>query len=191
MRGGDIRRPTLSLWDCGHLRTAHTCRGLRQCAVPSVASHVPPTSLPTTLRRHVDMRSPRRVSRCITARDGPGCAFGCLCMCCAQFIVRKRALDGNLDNYLCCQGYLPSKSGPSIVRLSLDGRESPRALLVLVRRRWIVSHFTTEPIIFTDGGHFAQRYKLVFRPPLVPRGTPNWCRSLPCTLDLILDPGRT
>lgn len=35
--------------------------------------------------------------------------FGCVCLCCAQFVVRKRALDGNLDNYLCCQGYYPSE----------------------------------------------------------------------------------
>ncbi|CAM9663174.1 unnamed protein product, partial [Choristocarpus tenellus] len=36
-----------------------------------------------------------------------GCCFGCFCTCCAQFYVRKRALDGNLDNYICCQGYFP------------------------------------------------------------------------------------
>ncbi|CAN0095988.1 unnamed protein product [Ectocarpus sp. 6 AP-2014] len=40
-------------------------------------------------------------------KNCPWCTFGCLCMCCAQFIVRKRALDGNLANYVCCQGYFP------------------------------------------------------------------------------------
>ncbi|CAM9130786.1 unnamed protein product [Ectocarpus sp. 13 AM-2016] len=40
-------------------------------------------------------------------KNCPWCCFGCLCTCCAQFIVRKRALDGNLENYLCCQGYYP------------------------------------------------------------------------------------
>ncbi|CAM9273604.1 unnamed protein product, partial [Ectocarpus sp. 4 AP-2014] len=40
-------------------------------------------------------------------KNCPWCCFGCLCTCCAQFIVRKRALDGNLENYLCCQGYFP------------------------------------------------------------------------------------
>eukprot|EP00752_Nemacystus_decipiens_P013045 g11540.t1 len=37
----------------------------------------------------------------------PWCMFGFFCAGCAQYIVRKRALDGNLDNYLCCQGYFP------------------------------------------------------------------------------------
>ncbi|CAM9570684.1 unnamed protein product [Pylaiella littoralis] len=40
----------------------------------------------------------------------PWFTFGCVCMCCAQYIVRKRALDGNLANYVCCQGYMPSES---------------------------------------------------------------------------------
>ncbi|CAM9963448.1 unnamed protein product [Ectocarpus fasciculatus] len=40
-------------------------------------------------------------------KNCPWFCFGCLCTCCAQFIVRKRALDGNLENYLCCQGYYP------------------------------------------------------------------------------------
>ncbi|KAG5182429.1 hypothetical protein JKP88DRAFT_186308 [Tribonema minus] len=35
------------------------------------------------------------------------CCYGSLCSCCAQYTVRKRALDGNLDNYICCQGYFP------------------------------------------------------------------------------------
>lgn len=39
-----------------------------------------------------------------------GCLFGCCCSPCAQFIVRKRALEGNLENYICCQGYFPGES---------------------------------------------------------------------------------
>ncbi|CAM9642667.1 unnamed protein product, partial [Ectocarpus fasciculatus] len=35
------------------------------------------------------------------------CAYGSLCLGCAQFAVRKRALGGSLDDYVCCQGYFP------------------------------------------------------------------------------------
>ncbi|CAM9627836.1 unnamed protein product [Scytosiphon promiscuus] len=38
-------------------------------------------------------------------KNCPWCVFGYVCACCAQFIVRQRALDGNLDNYRCCQGH--------------------------------------------------------------------------------------
>ncbi|CAM9236722.1 unnamed protein product [Ectocarpus sp. 12 AP-2014] len=36
------------------------------------------------------------------------CAYGSLCLGCAQFAVRKRALGGRLDDYVCCQGYFPT-----------------------------------------------------------------------------------
>lgn len=45
-------------------------------------------------------------------------------MCCAQFIVRKRALDGNLANYVCCQGYFPSETWRSRVPDKEDLRPS-------------------------------------------------------------------
>mmetsp|Transcript_19666 Transcript_19666/g.29120 ORF Transcript_19666/g.29120 Transcript_19666/m.29120 type:complete len:201 (+) Transcript_19666:114-716(+) len=34
--------------------------------------------------------------------------LGYFCSPCSQCYVRKRALDGNLDNYICCQGYFPA-----------------------------------------------------------------------------------
>ncbi|CAM9952715.1 unnamed protein product, partial [Discosporangium mesarthrocarpum] len=40
-------------------------------------------------------------------KNCPWFCFGCFCTCCAQMYVRKRALDNNLDNYICCQGYFP------------------------------------------------------------------------------------
>ncbi|CAN0095790.1 unnamed protein product [Ectocarpus sp. 6 AP-2014] len=36
------------------------------------------------------------------------CAYGSLCLGCAQFAVRQRALGGRLDDYVCCQGYFPT-----------------------------------------------------------------------------------
>ncbi|CAM9379305.1 unnamed protein product, partial [Hapterophycus canaliculatus] len=52
------------------------------------------------------------------------CVFGCLCTCCAQFIVRKRALDGNLENYECCQGYFPSKTTLCCIKAGDCGEKS-------------------------------------------------------------------
>lgn len=35
------------------------------------------------------------------------CLYGGICCPCAQFQVRKRALEGHMENYVCCQGYFP------------------------------------------------------------------------------------
>mmetsp|Transcript_35249 Transcript_35249/g.44917 ORF Transcript_35249/g.44917 Transcript_35249/m.44917 type:complete len:204 (+) Transcript_35249:85-696(+) len=33
------------------------------------------------------------------------CLGGCFCTWCFQYYIRQKALDGNLQNYKCCQGY--------------------------------------------------------------------------------------
>ncbi|CAH0480631.1 unnamed protein product [Peronospora belbahrii] len=37
----------------------------------------------------------------------PMCCLGsCLCPCCAQIIIRRKALNYDMSNYTCCQGYM-------------------------------------------------------------------------------------
>lgn len=38
-------------------------------------------------------------------KDPGFCAISFLCPCCINCYLRKKALDGNMDNYACCQGY--------------------------------------------------------------------------------------
>ncbi|CAM9335052.1 unnamed protein product [Phaeothamnion confervicola] len=35
------------------------------------------------------------------------CLMGGLCCPCTQMVIRNRALDSNMNNYICCQGYFP------------------------------------------------------------------------------------
>eukprot|EP00039_Didymoeca_costata_P018534 m.333875 g.333875 ORF g.333875 m.333875 type:complete len:214 (+) comp17236_c0_seq1:93-734(+) len=35
-----------------------------------------------------------------------GCCFACFCPCCSAYTLRKRALQGDMTKYKCCQGYI-------------------------------------------------------------------------------------
>ncbi|RLN46398.1 hypothetical protein BBJ28_00014763 [Nothophytophthora sp. Chile5] len=37
---------------------------------------------------------------------GAGCLGSCLCPCCAQIVIRRKALHYDMSNYTCCQGYM-------------------------------------------------------------------------------------
>jgi hypothetical protein len=63
-----------------------------------------------------------------------GCLGSCLCPCCAQIVIRRKALNYDMSNYTCCQGYMDG-----IVPCARSGRcgesSCPNGCLCLEVRR--------------------------------------------------------
>ncbi|GAB9465810.1 hypothetical protein Gpo141_00003202 [Globisporangium polare] len=58
-----------------------------------------------------DVRKDRENMFAIGMMDAPGadplcCISSCLCPCCAQIYIRRKALHYDMSKYTCCQGYM-------------------------------------------------------------------------------------
>lgn len=68
------------------------------------------------------------------------CCAGALLPCCTQYSLRKEALGGSLENYLCCQGYFDC--APCFVAGNCGEQSSPEACLCV--ESFCCVHFATQ-----------------------------------------------
>lgn len=72
------------------------------------------TSSSRCLARQAPIRSVRSLCVAPAAQQSltngrigaPGCLGACLCPCCAQIAIRRKALGFDMSKYRCCQGYM-------------------------------------------------------------------------------------
>mmetsp|Transcript_37201 Transcript_37201/g.64918 ORF Transcript_37201/g.64918 Transcript_37201/m.64918 type:complete len:221 (-) Transcript_37201:271-933(-) len=80
------------------------------------------------------------------------CLYGCIFPCCAFYQLREKALDGDLSNYRCCQGYYdrgPCKSGSC-------GEEQCPALCLCIEAWWCSSCSISATRMFVMDNYFLQ-----------------------------------